>query len=290
MSEEVKTPITGLSPSSFGEFTACNRKWFLRKVAKVAIDPDASEDYAAFNFGKAFHKALEDTKHNLESYTHAQTIAVCAEFGVVEPEEVAMIFAMLGKYKQLHAIDNLKVVACETIINTPEFYGIVDAVMEDKDGVLWIVDIKTAATWQTSNIATASSHPQLNLYAKYFDVLAYGIGRKDAPFGGIRLRTTTKSKLIKKASESMPEYILRMMNGIKSNDLAIRKEDLNVDRISSQHLAAFARTSQAQACDSDKFAPNYGNCMSYFRPCNYYSQCHGRTFSDTPTGILFTEA
>lgn len=289
MTEE-KRQITGLSPSSFGEFTACNRKWFLRKVAKVAIDPDASEDYAAFNFGKAFHKALEDTKHNLSDYTHAQAIAVCAEFGVVEPEDVAMIFAMLGKYKQLHAIDNLKVVACETIIDTPEFYGIVDAVMEDKDGVLWIVDIKTAATWQVSNLSTASSHPQLNLYAKYYDVLAYGIGRKDAPFGGIRLRTTTKSKLVKKASEKMPDYILRMMLGIKSNDLAIRKGDLNVERISAMHLAAHAKTSTAKPCDADKFTPNYGNCMSYFRPCNYFSQCHGRTFSDTSPSLLFTEA
>ena len=285
--DEIKKP-TGLSPSSFGEYSACNRKWFLRKVLKAPIDPDATEDYSAFMIGKAFHKALEDTKHNLAGFTHAQCIAVCAEFGVDEGDDIAMIYAMLGRYKELHAIDNLKVVGCEIVIDTPEFYGFVDVVMQDSEGLLWIVDIKTAATFQQSMLATVSSHPQLNLYAKYFDQVAYSVGLKDAPFGGIRLRTTTKSKLIRKATESVPEYIARMSKGIKSNEIVVPKESLNVEQISAQHLAAHAKTSGARVDDIEKFPCNYGNCMSYFRPCNYYSRCNKHTYS-SPPATLFTE-
>ena len=101
MSDEKKT-ITGLSPSSFSEYSACNRKWFLRKVARVPIDPDASEDYSAFNIGKAFHKALEDTGHNLAGFTHVQCVAVCAEFGVAEI--TVGDFVKIGVYYQVSFI------------------------------------------------------------------------------------------------------------------------------------------------------------------------------------------
>lgn len=287
MSVEKKT-ITGLSPSSFSEFSACQRKWFLRKVARVPIDSDATEDYSAFNVGKAFHKALEDTNHNLQGFTHAQCIAVCAQFDVTDGDDVAMIYAMLGRYKELHALEDMKVIACEVVIDVPEFYGITDVVMQDIDGALWIVDIKTAATFQQSMLATVSSHPQLNLYAKYFDQIAYAVGLKDAPFGGIRLRTTTKSKLIRKATETVPEYIARMSKGIKSNEIVVPKGALNVEAISTQHLAAFSKTSTAKAEDIEKFPCNLGNCMSYFRPCNYYSRCNKHNFSEPPA-TLFLE-
>jgi len=287
MSEEKKV-ITGLSPSSFAEFTACNRKWFFRKVAKTPIDSDASEDYSAFNLGKAFHKALEDTKHNLEGYTHAQAVDVCAQFDVADEEDVLMIYAMLGRYKLLHAVENLEVIACEVVINTPEFYGITDAVMRDKEGLLWIVDIKTAATFQSSLLSTAPSHPQLNLYAKYFDQIAYSVGLKDAPFGGIRLRTTTKSRLTKKPTESATDFIARLSKSIKSSDIVVPRSELNVESISEQHMAVYERTSKAQAGDLEKFAPNYGNCMSYFRPCNYFSQCNKRVFT-APSAVMFVE-
>lgn len=284
---DIKKP-TGLSPSSFGEFSACSRKWFLRKVAKAAIDPDASEDYTAFDLGKAFHKCLEDTKHDLAGFTHSQCVTVCAQFGVVDADDVAMIYAMLSRYKELHAVENLKVIACEVVIDTPDFYGITDAVMQDSEGLLWIIDIKTAATFQSSAISTAASHPQLNLYAKHFDQVAYSVGMKDAPFGGIRLRTTTKSKLIRKATETMPDYIARMAKGIKSSDIAVPKSSLNIEQIAAQHAAVFARTSVAKIEDIENFPPNYGNCMSYFRPCNYFSQCNRHTFT-SPPNVQFIE-
>jgi hypothetical protein len=278
----------GLSPSSFSEYSACQRKWFLRKVLKAPIDSDATEDYSAFMVGKAFHKALEDTKHSLTGYTHAQCVAVCAEFDVTDDSDVLMIYAMLGKYKELHAQEDMRVIACEVVIDVPEFYGITDVVMQDTDGCLWIVDIKTAATFQQSMLATVSSHPQLNLYAKYFDQVAYAVGLKDAPFGGIRLRTTTKSKLIRKATESATEYIVRMSKGIKSNEIVVPKGSLNVAAISSQHLAAFAKTSTAKAEDIEKFPCNLGNCMAYFRPCNYYSRCNAHNYT-APPAVKFLE-
>ena len=279
---EPQVKAKGLSPSSFQEFSSCQRKWFLRKVAKVPIDTDASEDYAAFNIGKAFHKCLEDTKHDLTGLTYSQVKLTSLDFGIECDDDVAMIYAMLSKYKQLHAKVPLEVVGCEVIIDVPEFYGITDVVMYE-DGVgLWIVDIKTAATFQSSLLNTLTSHPQLALYARYFDVVAHAVGMKAIPFAGVRLRTTTKSKLTRKEGESTTDFIARMAKGIKSSDIAVPAELLNIAAISEQHQLVYSKISDAKVEDEKKFAPNYGNCMSYFRPCNYYSRCHGKNYTNAP--------
>lgn len=280
---------SGLSYSSFTEYQGCNRKWFLRRVLKLPIDTDASEDTEAFNVGKAFHKCLEDTKHNLTGFTLQACADVCVEFGLEDPDTAAMIYAMLSKYKKVHEKSGLKVVSCETTIESPVFYGVIDAVLYEEGVGFWICDIKTAGSWTKSNINAAASHTQLNIYAKYADLVAYAVGMKDAPFLGCRLRTTVKSRIGRKANEEISSYIKRMAEGIASYDISIPVGVMPVDKINKVHAAAAARVLSAKAEDEDNYPPNFNNCMSYFKPCEHYSKCHGRNFSEIPA-ITVSEA
>jgi hypothetical protein len=274
----------GLSYSSYSEYTACPRKYFYRKVAKFPIDSDASEDTEAFMIGKTFHKCLEDTKHDLTGYTFQQCVSVGAEFGVEDEDTLLMIFAMLSKYKLVHEKTKLKLVACEATVGTPTFYGVIDAVMydENKEG-FWIVDLKTAGSWSENTLITASSHTQLNIYSRYADEVAAAVGLKDRVFLGCRLRVTTKSRLVKKKTESSSEYLARMSAGIRSLDIVIPRETMPVDRISKMHEEAADTILKATVADESKFSCNFGNCFMYYKPCNYYSRCHGVNYTESPT-------
>jgi len=272
----------GLSYSSFTEYQGCNRKWFLRKVLKLPIDSDASEDTLAFNIGKAFHKCLEDTKHNLKGFKFDDAMAACVTFGIEDEDTAAMVYAMLSKYKTLHEKSGLKVAACETTIESPVFFGVIDSVMYEEEAGWWICDLKTAGSWTASNVNTAASHTQLNIYAKYSDLIAKAVGMEHVPFLGCRLRTTVKSRLQRKGGEGLAEYIQRMAAGIKSIDIAIPVGVMPVDKINKIHEMTAKKILSAKPKDEDKFPPNFNNCMSYFKPCEHFSKCHGRNFTDIP--------
>jgi PD-(D/E)XK nuclease superfamily len=273
----------GLSYSSFSEYSSCQKKYFYRKIAKYPIDPDASESTEAFDVGRSLHKCLENTKHDLAGFTFQNCVAVCAEFNITDEDTVAQIMAMLSKYKKLHEHQKLKIVACETIIDTPSFHGIVDATAYEDDVGLWIIDVKTGATFQQSEISMLPSHTQLNLYTKHFDEIAYAVGLKSIPFAGIKLRKITKSKLIRKDGEDLQGYIKRMSLGIRAIELTVPKESLfRTEEIYQEHQKAYEITSKATLEDEAKFARNYSNCFSFFRVCPYYSRCAGFNYTEAP--------
>lgn len=280
MSDEIKPKR--LSYSSFMDYSSCSRRWFLRKVKNAPIDSDADVSTEAFDIGKSFHRCLELTNHNLAGFTLQKCAEVCAEFEVTELDDVSMIFAMLIKYKELHEKGGLKVVACELDVSSGLFTGVVDVVMQDSEGKVWITDLKTSGAWYKSMLNTVTSHPQINIYARYIDEILYAVGLKTARFGGCRIRTVIKSRLKKNMKETQGEYIQRMASGIKAFDIAVPASSLNVDRINRAHLETAKKIMSATVEDEAYFSPNFGACMDYNKPCNFYSQCHGRNFTESP--------
>ena len=273
----------GLSPSSFSLFQGCQRKYFYRKVAKLPIDTDAVEDYSAFQIGKAFHKVLEDTGHNLSAYKIESVTSVCGEFDIHDAESVLKIFAMLKVYMKVHTKSQLRAIACEQVIDTPSFYGIVDVVLEDAEGRWWIGDMKTAATFNSLQEKTLHNHPQLNLYAAHYRQIAESLKIDPELFQGCRYRVTTKSKLVKKAGELPEAYIARVTGNIRSLDFALPKEIMRPEAILSSHRQAveFINLNSTKIVP-ELFSQNFGNCMASFRPCEFTSRCHGCNFSDAP--------
>lgn len=275
----------GLSPSSLALYLSCSRKFYYKKLANFSPDPDVEEDYEAFEVGKAFHKVLEDCRHELSGVTYDQVLKTVSEFKVENVQATApMIFAMLGKYKAAHAKAGLKAVLCEQAIETDTFYGIVDVVLTDAEGGWWIGDMKTAASFSPTLVPTLPRHPQLNLYAYHYEILAAAAKLDPKKFKGCRYRLSTKSKLIQRKTESVAEYIGRLSGAVDAYDFIIPQDIMAPEEIYGLHKGVKDYIDiHKKGLLPTRFPQNFGNCTQYFRPCEFFSRCHGKCNSELKT-------
>lgn len=262
----------GLSPSSFQLMQACGRKYYFLKVAKIPVDRDYDNDQTVFNIGKAFHRACEDSLHEPSKLSLEELSGICELHELDTQEYLPVVMAMLEQYEKVHLKSGLNVIACEFEIETDVFYGIADVILADKAGNWWIGDLKTAASFTPAQVAGLLSHAQLNLYAAHAPVIARAFNLSLDKFQGCRYRVTTKSKIKRKAMEDFKDYVYRLGQSIKSMDFVLPFERMNSRAIYLEHKKALA-TIKAQ--DAEAFKPNYGNCFSYYRPCEFWSQCNG---------------
>lgn len=267
----------GLSPSSLALFLGCQRKYYWKKVARVPIDDDSSEDTESFKVGKAFHKCLENVRHELEGYRLSDVTTVTAGYGLDAEQHGPLIFAMLGAYKRVHAKAGLKALACEQVIDTPAFYGFVDVILEDEAG-WWIGDMKTAANYSTHLMPTLPRHPQLSLYAMHVPEIAEALKIDPDRYRGCRYRMTTKSKAVKRSGETPMEFAKRLSGVVTSYDFIIPSTAMLPQEVFGVHANAKLHIDSYK--EQVDFLPNYGNCLSYFRPCEWWSKCHGARFTD----------
>lgn len=271
--------IGGLSPSSLSMFLSCNRKYFHKKIAKDLPDADADLDTRPFMVGKAFHQVLEDCKHELSGIKLAQIMETCGGFGLDEDESI-MVGAMLSKYKIIHEAAGLKAVACEIELKTEYFHGFIDVILQGAGG-WWVADMKTAASYNPAILPSLPSNMQLNLYAAHAAIVSstYDLNLKE--FKGCRYRLTTKSKLIRKATEAVPQYFARVAQAVKSFDFVIPADILKTESVLDIHADAFKHIAKKKK--AAQYPKNLGNCMNYNKPCEYFSKCHGFNFTAAPT-------
>lgn len=279
----------GLSPSSLSLYCSCPRKFYLKKILKAKPDPGVDEDTEALRVGSAFHKVLEDTRHDLTGLKYQTVADVAAEHDLEADDWAPMLFAMLGKYRVMHERAGLKVLACETTIDLPEFFGIVDVVLGDDAGGWWIGDMKTAAGVSATLAMTLASHLQLALYVTHRHRLAEKLGLDNSKFLGCRYRLSTKSKMARKKEELTADYIKRISKAVRAIDFVLPKEILHTEGAYESLEAAKAAITAADK-DPTKFPRNYGNCNSYFRLCEHYSHCHGRPASSAAEGIKIIDS
>ena len=274
----------GLSPSSLSLYQTCQRRYWHKKVAETPPDDDYNDDVESLNVGKAFHKCLEDVKHDLDGYSFAQVVEVAKAHGLDDRVHAPMLFAMLTKYKAVHKRAGLRALACEVVIETEAFYGFVDVILTDASGGWWIGDMKTAASYRPDLIPSLPLHPQLNLYAAHANVLADALELDLSKFLGCRYRLTTKSKLKRGDDEKTADYVKRLGKAIKSIDFILPKEIMNPPAVYAIHEAAAKEIEKAakgkleKSCKS--FGQNLGSCFNYFRPCEFWSRCHGKNFTN----------
>ena len=279
MTEEFK-PITGnqLSYSSATLLKNCSQKYYYHKVAEdISKDPDAEENYDAFNVGKAFHWVMEENMHTDEDLVELLEKA-CNTFEVEDHQ--ALIHAMLLRYLQVHTKSGLTAVFCELQLNTPEFLGFIDIVLEDKaTGEWWIGDLKTASRFSEVKVTSLRNDVQLNLYASFAPWIAAELDLDVAKFRGARYRVTTKATLKRKVRESYYEYVRRLAKSVKSYDVVIPIEEMCPQDTFGEHLRLHAITMKMRE-GTVKPQKNLSYCDSFFKPCEYWSQCHGKTYSE----------
>ena len=279
--EDVKVKDTRLSYSSATLLKNCSQKYFYYKVAGVAKDLDADDNYDAFNVGKAFHYVMEMNKHtenNLEGYLDEAVRAFEVE------GHKAMIHAMLLRYLQCHQKSGLQVVHCEFELSTDLFVGFIDVIMVDSEGNWWIVDLKTAARYSEITATKLHNDVQLNLYASFADDIAKYFKLDPKKFKGARYRVTTKSVLKQKVTESYNAYVKRIAKNVKSYDIIIPASKMSPKSFFNEHKKLH-KDSMKMREGKLKPTKNYSHCDAFFKPCEYFSQCHGCTFSELKDSI-----
>lgn len=283
-----------LSHSSAILLANCEQKYAHHKVYATPRDPDYEED-DSLKLGKAFHGYLEDVRHG-ESFDPATFIinvrSRCVEFGVAE-EDIPLVAAMCWSYMKMHKASGLEVVVCEQQLTSPEFLGFMDAIMKDPDsGEWWIVDLKTAKDKNSGlykKLVSLKKDQQLNLYSSFAARVAPHFNLDPNLFKGCRYRVTTKSSAQLREKETIDEYVKRLYqnNSVTAYDAVIPIEGMAVEETWSRFKELHERAMQIHQGEAPR--RNYSYCMSYFKPCQFWSQCHGRPYSDGSDIVVYTE-
>lgn len=265
-----------LSYSSAALLKNCSQKYYWYKVKQVARDADSDQDTTALDVGSAFHYVLEHSGHTDKDIGKHLTVA-CKEYNC--EDQKALINAMVLKYLKAHKKSGLSVVQCEFEISDEVFLGYVDVVLSDEQGFWWIADLKTASRFSDITAAALHNNVQLNLYAHYSAEIAKHLKLDPDKFQGTRYRVTTKSKLKRKVTESHVDLVRRIYHAIESYDVAVPVALMNPQETFDNHMRLYH---QALKLKSGEIKPskNLSYCDSFFKPCEYFSQCHGYTFSE----------
>ncbi len=248
-----------LSISSMKTIKSCQQKYWHKKVNQTPVDSD-HEDSDALGFGKAFHKVLEDTFH--ESYTDKLIIAAMKDNNVDETDR-ALLTYMLDNYTKLHRASGLKIVKCEFRLEIPGLYlGFIDFIAQEERG-WWIGDNKTAARHDPTLTNRLHNDPQVSIYSRFAPEIARALGLK-GEFLGFRYRQSIKSKA---------KTVKGLQDGTPTYDFIIEAGVIESDKAWSNFLDAHEVANKLHNGEAPH--KNFGACYEYFRPCEYFSQCHG---------------
>jgi hypothetical protein len=246
----------------------CQRKYYHAKVANTPKDPDYEES-DSLSLGKAFHYVLENSLH--EYYNEALVMKAMNEFQVRQDEK-ELLMAMLDNYIKVHKLSGLKVMKCEIKIEAANFVGYIDFIAQGDNG-WWMGDNKTAARHDPNILPRLHRDAQLNLYAKFADRIG-DLLKLEGKFLGFRYRQSIKSKA--KTPKGLKD-------GTPTYDIVIPVGLLEPDETWNNFLDAYDLAKEIHGGVVAK--PNYNACFDYFRPCEFFSQCHGVCHSEGHNGI-----
>ena len=268
-----------MSDSSYKQLSSCEQKYVHRKVLHTAVDSDIDTDKKHFRIGSCFHEILELCLHDVSNIDNDTTYACFERHRIDSDQDRGLILAMVRKYGRLHKGSGLKVIACEDEIGDEYTIGYIDAVMVDRAGFYYIVDLKTASRFDGNLVARLKRDSQLNLYSYFRSQIESKYCLSPENFAGALYRVTEKSSRVKKASESVEQFASRVIDYIESYSIFIPASELDPK---GAYLEVRRAQAQATALSEGKVKPkrNYNKCFEYFSPCEYYSNCYGFLNSD----------
>jgi hypothetical protein len=275
-----------LSYSSLKTLQSCEQKFWHYKIGKTDKDPD-HEESDALSVGKAFHQVLEKTKH--KAVLGSDVEEALMEHNVPKINR-CLVYAMAHQAMKLNIASGLEIVHCELEISHQDYVGYIDAIGKEPDGHWWIIDLKSASIHDRKILPRLPLDIQLNLYSYFKDHIAGVLGLDPEKFAGCKYRQITKSKAQQKDGETDEQFIKRLITPAKSRfsddikapievyDMTVPYSKMNPKMAWDIIQENLIRAKQLQAGEAPK--RNYAACLDYFRPCEYFSKCHGVTFSE----------
>ncbi len=263
-----------MSNSSFNQMNSCEMRYAHRKIFGTKVDSDIDTDKPHFKIGSCFHEILEHCLHNYDDSDIDTTYACFESHNIDSDQDRGLILAMVRKYSELHKKSGLTVIGCEDEVGDDYTIGFIDAIMIDAAGFYYITDLKTAGRFDNNLLARLKRDSQLNLYSYFRGQVEQKYGLDPEKFAGILYRVTQKVSRVKKASESLDDYVNRLLPLVESYSIFIPADELDPD---SAYQAV--RTAQVKATKfrDEGLEPkrDFGKCFEYFTACDYFSKCYG---------------
>lgn len=282
--KEAGENIHRLSYSSSQLLALCEYKYYAAKIAKFPVDEDSqAQDDHALRFGSALHYIMEMTLHDKNNYTKEYLKEALLQFKLTDYQDMMKLIASCLAYYKLSAGSELRIIHCELEIKTSEIVGYVDAIGVDSLGRWWIVDLKTTSWFKALLPIRLRRDPQLSIYAAHKEQIAEKLGLKVEDFGGVIYRVVSKSKHVVKPDETAGEFLKRAK--ILARAVMVPASELDENNVMSQHLRLYDR-SVALLTVGTNIAPgeeplrNYSRCLEWERPCEYWSRCYGKSFTE----------
>lgn len=289
--------MINLSYSGASCLQECERKFELRYIAKVEPDRDVERpDY--FSFGEAFHKVCEVTKHDISKIKTINFDGIVNACKLDPLSDGGRLLGMLQAYQVLHESVGLDCIACEIQFRSDEANGIIDAVMVEKEytyshkkknilwgkpGAWWIVDLKTAGQMIGNLPARIVNDPQLNVYAAYKQFIADKLGLDIELFAGVRYREAIKPRL--KFNGDFDSYVKKNFLATTVREIVVAKHEMSIELNYQEFQESVRRANNLlERFNAEKKLcgkKNFKNCLNYGNPCEYFSWCYGKTFTES---------
>ena len=268
-----------MSYSSMSEMHSCEMKYAHRKIFKSNVDVDITQDTTALRVGSCFHFVLEICKHDYSLVTDQNRKDAFKRYEIEDISQQGLLIALWEKYQKLHTASGLTVIACEEDIGDYRVVGSIDVVLQDRRGYWFICDLKTASQFSTVKFARLNKDRQLNLYTYFRGQVAEKYSLDLDMFAGVIYRVALKSRKKIYAKETLDSYVKRLENEVEIKDVFIpidklEPKDAYDDIINAQRRAMLIKQGD------EKPIKNFASCEAWFRPCNYFSQCHGHLHSE----------
>ena len=262
-----------LSYSSMKTLQSCEQRYHHYKVMNTPHDPDYVES-DALGLGKAFHAVLERTLH--QDYNDTLIIEAMTEFNV-DPSEKDLLTVMLKKYVEFRKASGIKVIKCELPLGTSMYTGFIDYIAVQ--GNKWYIgDLKTASRHDENILSQLPLDPQLNLYANFANDLYIAV----PSLVGKEFAGCLYSQIIKSKAQTYGG----LDKGVKVVETIVPVEAMNPELIWSLFNEVHTRATELHAGEAPR--KNLSSCFNYFSPCPYFSQCHGKTFTENKTKVKVT--
>jgi|694.fasta_scaffold86811_3 hypothetical protein len=267
------TGAVKLSYSSMKTLQSCEQKYAHYKINNTPHDPDYVES-DALGLGKAFHAVLERTLH--QDFNDALIIEAMVE-NKVDPSEKDLLTVMLRKYVQFRKASGIKVIKCELPIATSDYTGFIDYIAVQ--GNKWYIgDLKTASRHDENILSQLPLDPQLNLYAHFAEDLYIAV----PSIVGKQFAGCLYSQIIKSKAQTSAG----LDKGVKVVETIVPIESMNPDLVWSLFNEVHDRARELHKGEAPR--KNLSSCFNFFSPCAYFSQCHGKTFTDNKTKVKVT--
>lgn len=262
-----------LSYSSMNTLQSCEQKYHHYKVTNTEKDADYVES-DALGLGKAFHQVLERTLHL--DYNDSLIIESMSDHGV-DSSDKDLLTVMLKKYIEFRKASGIKVVKCELALATSEYTGFIDYIAIQ--GNKWYIgDLKTAARHDENILSRLPLDPQLNLYTHFAEEMYIAVPQLvGKEFAGCLYSQITKSKA---------GTMRGLEAGVKVYETFIPVEVMNPDAIWSLFNESHNRAMELHNGEAPR--KNFSSCFNYYSPCQYFSKCHGKTFTENKTKVVVT--